>query len=139
MLLTQADVDLREADVEGREQLDDVEQVERRDHPHREAAAHLAGYRGDHRRNPPRGLHRQACLVQQCLAGGCYQHLPWPALEQASAQLLLQAGDLVAECRLHHVAALGSTGEVAFLGDGNGEFELLEVHDFNLVMRLQRS
>jgi hypothetical protein len=37
-------------------------------------------------------------------------------------------GDLVAERGLHHVAALGGTGEVALFGQGDGGLELLEIH-----------
>lgn len=139
VFLAQGDVDLRKAPVEGGQQLDDVEQVEGGDHPQGQAAAHLATDRGDFGGNPPGRFQRQARLAEQRLAGRRDPHLARPALEQPGAQLLLQAGDLVAERRLHHVAALRGAGEVAFLGEGDGEFELLEVHGLHRDTRLRSS
>ena len=67
-------------------------------------------------------------MHQQGFAGGGDAHLARQALEQGGAQLRLQPGDLVTERRLHYMAALGGAGEVAFLGQGDGEFQLLEIH-----------
>ncbi len=69
-----------------------------------------------------------ACVHQQRLTGCGRPHLPRQALEQRCAQFLLKMGDLVTERGLHHVAALGGTGETALFGQRHGEFELLEIH-----------
>jgi len=67
-------------------------------------------------------------MHQHGLTGGGGPHLARQAFKQRRAQFLLQCGDLVAECRLHHMAAFGGTGEIALLGQGNGKLELLEIH-----------
>ena len=64
--------------------------------------------------------------VQEHLAGGGGPYLPVAALEQASAEGILQPCDLVAQRRLHGVAAGRRSGEAAFLGDRYGEFELAQ-------------
>ncbi len=74
-------------------------------------------------------------MDQQGLARRGDEYLARQAFEQGGAQLGLQSGDLVAERRLHHVAAFGGPGEVALLGQGDGELQLLEIHGFYLEMR----
>ena len=61
-------------------------------------------------------------------AGRGDPHLARQAFEQGGLQFFFKMGDLVAERRLHDVAALRGTGEVALLGQRDRELELLEVH-----------
>ncbi len=69
---------------------------------------------------------RGAGVVQEHLAGGGRPYLPRAALEQARAQRFLDLGDLVAQRRLHRVAAPRGGGEAAFLGHSDREFELAQ-------------
>lgn len=67
-----------------------------------------------------------AGVVQEHLAGGGGPHPAGAAFEQACTEGLFDLGDLVAERRLHGVAAARSGGETAFFGHGHGKFQLAQ-------------
>lgn len=128
LVLAQLDVHLRMTAVEGRQHIDDVQPRHRGNQAHRQGAADGAD-RGRHVLLQPRHRRqRLARMDQHCLAGGGDAHLTRQPLEQAGAQLGLQPGDLMAERRLHHMATFGGAGEMALFGQGDGEFQLLEIH-----------
>lgn len=75
-------------------------------------------------------------MAEQRFAGRGDPYLARQAFEQGGLQFLFQVGDLVAERRLHDVAALGGAGEVALFGQGHAELELFEVHAMVSAMHL---
>ena len=124
----QLELHLRVRLLEGRQHRHHIDVGQRGDLPDRQQATHLASDGGHVGAQVAQAGQHLACMHQQRLAGGGGPHLARQALEQRCAQFLLKMGDLVTERGLHHVAALGGAGEVALLGQGDGELELLEIH-----------
>ena len=114
--------------LEGGQHRHHVDVGKRGNLPDGQQPAHLTAHRRYVGAQVAQAGQHLARVHQQRLARRGGTHLARQALEQRRAQFLLQCGDLVAERGLHHVAALGGAGEVAFLGQRNGKFELLEVH-----------
>ncbi|ALS96128.1 hypothetical protein ADT26_11120 [Xanthomonas oryzae] len=68
-----------------------------------------------------------AGVVQEYLVGGGGgPHLAGATFEQTRVEGLFDLGDLVAECRLHGVAAACGRGEATFFGHGHGQFQLAQ-------------
>ncbi|MNT47353.1 hypothetical protein D3C72_1840610 [compost metagenome] len=124
----QAEFHLRVAGVEGGQAGDQVHGGERGDLADGEGAAHLAGHGGHVFAQMAQRVEHLAGVAEQDLAGRGDPHLARQAFEQGGLQFFLEMGDLVAERGLHHVAARGGAGEVAFFGQGHAELELFEVH-----------
>ncbi len=65
---------------------------------------------------------------QQGPPGFGQTHFTAQTIEQAHLQLLLQAGDALADGRLGQVQAFARAGEAAGLGDGNKGIQVGQVH-----------
>lgn len=65
---------------------------------------------------------------QQGASGLCQADLTAQPIEQAHLQLLLKAGNALADRRLRQVQALSGPGEAAGFGDGNKGIEVGQVH-----------
>jgi hypothetical protein len=85
----------------------------------------------DRHEDPPRVVHEQLSTLSDT-------HSPAGTLEQARAKLRLQSPDLMAERRLHHIAALGGTSETERLGDRNHVFQLTKIHRASRYRSLDR-
>ena len=73
---------------------------------------------------------------QERLSGNSQSASRACAMEQGSAQVLLERGDLPAEGGLREVQAIGRPGEVSELGDRDERMQLLEVHVHRLLLSL---
>ena len=127
-LYPQLELHLRVRLLEGGQHRHHVDVGERRNLTDRQQPAYFTTDGGHVGAQVAQAGQHLARMHQQRLTRGGRAYLARQALEQRRAQFLLQVGNLVAERGLHHVAALGGTGEVALLGQGHGEFELLEIH-----------
>lgn len=65
---------------------------------------------------------------QQGAPGFCQAHFTAQSIKQAHLQLLLKAGDTLADCRLRQVQALPGAGEAAGFGDSNKGIEVGQIH-----------
>ena len=93
-----------------------------------QTAADLAGEVGQ---RPARVVQHVENLVgarQQGASGLGQADLATEAIEQAHAQLLLQAGDTLAHGRLGQVQALAGFGKAAGFGNGDKGVEVGEIH-----------
>ena len=67
-------------------------------------------------------------MAEEALAGGEEADAAGCPLEEAGAELVLEAADLPAEGRLRDVEAASGAGDVLLLGDGDEVAELGEAH-----------
>jgi len=124
----QADVHLGVAAVEFGEEGGQIHHGEGGNGAQGQGAPDLAGGGGHFVSQAAGGFLHLAGVGEKGAAGRGQGHPAGGALEEAGAQLLLQAGDLVAEGGLHRVAALGGPGEAAGFGHRHGIVDLAQVH-----------
>ncbi len=75
-------------------------------------------------------------MPEKCAARWQQFHSLLRALEERSAQLVLEVLDLAAQRRLTHVQAASGLGHCSLFGDGNEVLELREAHAPRLAKNL---
>ena len=75
------------------------------------------------------------CAGHESLAGGGQPYPTRSAFKQRTAQLFFQFGDLVAQRRLHRMAALRRPGKVQLFRHRQRIADLFQVHGIYLEMR----
>lgn len=115
--------------VEGRQQTWQTHPRHALLHAHRQGAAQQPPYRVDGIPRGPCPRQRPLGLHQQRVPGLRQPHAARGAAEQRRPELVFQGPDGGGEPGLRHGEALGGTGEVLFLGDGDEVFQLTQLHD----------
>ncbi len=112
--------------AEAGQQRGHVDHAERGDLADADAPAHRAKRQRHFLLQPVGGLQGEPGVAQEHFTGRGGPHLAVAAFEQACAEGVLQPRHLVAQRRLHGMAARGGGGEPALLGDGDDELQLAQ-------------